>query len=55
MGVDILQLTRTETELQKPTARLVHLEAFTELWTLMDWVFVPVLAGAAAYVLGSQV
>ena len=52
--VDILQLARTIrqlAELQKPKARLVHLETSPELWTLMDLVFVLVLAGGLNYVL----
>ena len=38
-------------ELQKPKARLVRLETSPELWTLMDLVFVLVLAGGLNYVL----
>ena len=46
--VDILQLTRTVSQKQNyrsQKARLVPLEPFPELWTLMNEVFVFILAG----------
>jgi hypothetical protein len=51
---DILQLTRTVAQkwnYRSQKASSVHLETVSELWTLMDQVFVFILAGGAVYVL----
>jgi hypothetical protein len=32
-------------------ARFAHLETFAELWTMMDWAYISVLAGGVVHVL----